>query len=423
VAAAVQFVLKTPRGTILVEVSQPDATITVEDAAGGKIKLTSPKLAKAISIEIPEGKNILKVDKEGFQGHVEEFTITHEGQKIFQVKLEPLAARPVVPDEPKKLPVKTVDPPVKPVDPPAKPVDPVTKTAGAAPFSKLVKKIPAVRNRPVYGVALSPDHKLVACASAAEQLVLYDFATGDEVARLEGHKGVVSSVHFSSDGRTLYSAGDDHVIRIWDVERREPKGTLDGHTGRISDLMFLPDGQTLASASHDKTVRLWKDGKQVKSFDDSQRLMNLDISSDGKLLATIALEGDLSLWNLETGDLKFRVKAHEMGHGVAISPLGDQVATSSSRAKVATVWDVKSHQAVFQIPHQNDAVSVLAFAPDGLLYVGSNMVRAWNVKQNQTSEMLSNDDPVLVNSIQFTSDKKLLLTGDVRGKVRIYSRE
>jgi WD40 repeat protein len=78
---------------------------------------------------------------------------------------------------------------------------------------------------------------------------------------------------------------------------------------------------------------------------------------------------------------------------------------------------------VFQIPHQNDAVSVLAFAPDGLLYVGSNMVRAWNVKQNQTSEMLSNDDPVLVNSIQFTSDKKLLLTGDVRGKVRIYSRE
>ena len=69
---------------------------------------------------------------------------------------------------------------------------------------------------------------------------LWDVATGRQLAnldhRLGGHTGIVDSVAFSPDGRTLASGSWDGTVKVWDVaDPAKPslRHTLKGHAGMV----------------------------------------------------------------------------------------------------------------------------------------------------------------------------------------------
>lgn len=100
----------------------------------------------------------------------------------------------------------------------------------------------------------SPDGTRLAVASSIG-IWLYDTATYQETALLNGHTYFVKCVAFSPDGRTIASGSWDYTIRLRDTDTGKPLLTLN-HGDWIVSVAFSPDGRTIASAGSG-SIRLW----------------------------------------------------------------------------------------------------------------------------------------------------------------------
>jgi RNA polymerase sigma factor (sigma-70 family) len=74
-------------------------------------------------------------------------------------------------------------------------------------------------------VAFSPDGVTLA-AGEANDIVLYEVATGKVRRRLEGHNGQVQNLAFAADGRVLVSSAADLTALVWDLRRSAPGEVL-----------------------------------------------------------------------------------------------------------------------------------------------------------------------------------------------------
>ena len=53
----------------------------------------------------------------------------------------------------------------------------------------------------------------------------------------------VNSVAFSQDGRQVVSGSDDCTVRIWNAATGEVEAQLEGHMGCVKSVAFAPDGR------------------------------------------------------------------------------------------------------------------------------------------------------------------------------------
>ena len=105
--------------------------------------------------------------------------------------------------------------------------------------------------------ALSPDARFVAFGAADGSVRLLDLHTGILRATADRHDGTVSDLRFSSDSRTLLTAGGDGRVIRWNVADARRIETFTGHAGSVSQITIAPDGKTAYSAGEDGTVIAW----------------------------------------------------------------------------------------------------------------------------------------------------------------------
>jgi cytochrome c len=103
----------------------------------------------------------------------------------------------------------------------------------------------AAGSRPVVALAASPDGAVLAAASLGGSVGLWSVAEARLLRTLDGPGLPVWSVAFAADGRTLWTGGQDRLVRRWDAATGAPLGPLaaaveaaaptggDAHGGRV----------------------------------------------------------------------------------------------------------------------------------------------------------------------------------------------
>jgi WD40 repeat protein len=106
------------------------------------------------------------------------------------------------------------------------------------------------------GLALLPDGQTL--ISAATDIHFWDVPSRLENAlSLSPRAGRYGCIALSPDGRRLAAGASDGQITIWDVASHQEVATLEGHQEAVLHLAFTSDGDHLVSASKDQ-LRVWR---------------------------------------------------------------------------------------------------------------------------------------------------------------------
>jgi WD40 repeat protein/transcriptional regulator with XRE-family HTH domain len=142
----------------------------------------------------------------------------------------------------------------------------------------------------------------------------------------------------------------------------------------------------------------------------------LDISPDGKHMATIGEDRTVRIWDLTTNKVVSTLQVDTDfgpgGHGVAFSPDGKQLLTVSGEAN-ATLWDVSTGKAVLILEGHSAHVATVAISSDGKMFAtGSDdgTAKLWDAITGK--ELISlGDEETFALYVAFSTDGKILFTG------------
>ena len=147
----------------------------------------------------------------------------------------------------------------------------------------------------VHTLAFSPDGKVLAVGSGDYKVRIWDAMRRKVIATLD-EPFLPRSVAFSPDGRVLAASGSE--VKLWETKNWKELATLSGHTKGVSSIAFSTDGKTLASGGPDG-IKLWNTrvGKELAELNwQSEGITSVAFSPDGKNFASGGEDGIVRLW-------------------------------------------------------------------------------------------------------------------------------
>jgi small GTP-binding protein len=242
-----------------------------------------------------------------------------------------------------------------------------------------------------------------------------------------GFGTAVPWVSVSANGQLGISAGNSHVIHVWDLATRHRKTFLEGHTDVIHGIAMSPDGQVAVSCSKDGTIKLWDVANARCLHSVEHPSLRVAISGNGKLAASGGGKdyNALWLWNTTTGEsvgqmetLSSRVTC------IAMSFDGSLVVSGYVDASIV-VWNTATMAPLATLTGHTAKVMDIAISDDGRRAVSCSRdktVRLWDLVALKQIGILEGHTKT-VRGVAITPDGSRAASGGDDGTIRVWDLE
>lgn len=205
------------------------------------------------------------------------------------------------------------------------------------------------------------------------------------------HAAVITAVRIHPDGQLVAAAGDDHVIRLWDLTSGMLTRQLSGHHDWIRALAFSPDGKTLVSSGNDRRLLMWdvETGQLLKTLATHDHAIDAVVfSHSGLWVATAGFESNLCLINTlgQADRVDLECTCRDI-RALAISA-DDRYLAAGGRDGVIRIWDLQSRQLVREFRAHQQRIRAISFVQDSTQIISGGedrMVRIWNWQTDDQS--------------------------------------
>lgn len=302
-------------------------------------------------------------------------------------------------------------------------------------------------------IGFSRDGTLVASAGVG-RVVIWNVQSGEQQATIAGPDRWFMDVAFSPDGKTIAAAGTEQLVAIFDAttgrvvhalsetpkhKRPELPPGPDGPvplTDYVAAVAFSPDGKTLASGNSDGDVVLWDTETGLKTATIAGHANTVEaiaFSSDGRWLATGSADGTARLWDATTiaasgkpvHGLRVEGEAGDTRVSVAFSPDGSRLYSATGFGRIHE-WDVRSGTLLRTLRGHGGGIVALAMSPDGKRLASSSVtdetMRLWDLVSGEVIGVQRDDVvPDAPSAIAFwPSDAAILATNGRGGLVHLW---
>ncbi|SPE54739.1 putative Mitogen-activated protein kinase kinase [Verrucomicrobia bacterium] len=223
---------------------------------------------------------------------------------------------------------------------------------------------------------------------------------------------------FSPDGRVVALVNPSGTVSLRELESgRDLSGFQPA--GQIDLLRFSPNGKRLAALrSGSLAVQIWEaaSGNLIATLLSAAHLNVLAWNPDGTLLATGGENGQVDLWDAESGQRKAHMEGHEARvSALAFSHRGDLLA-SSGWDRALRFWDLGGGQPLM-VARSQDAP--LRFSPDDLSLAyaieGDTAVLLEVAHCTGYRRLVSLPEPPKAWSAAFSPDGRFVVAGTMSG--------
>lgn len=254
----------------------------------------------------------------------------------------------------------------------------------------------------INAIALSPDGRTLASATAAAQIKLWRVSDGKLIRTLQAQP--VAAIAFSRDGKKLAVATINGEVQLWGLDDGKLIRALESryYYGSGAALAFSHDGMLLAAGGNDRAVRLWhhETGTLLRTLTENPAAINALTFMPGDQILIAGCGTRLRFWNPQTGESLTTISDSKVHvNAIVARPDGQSFVAGGSN------WGLK----LWRIPEARE------FTWDRLL--DGSWLRTLR-EQPQLAEQTSHKDTT--RALAITADGRMIATGGFDKIVRLW---